>query len=100
MLTTASRAGSPFSPAPLADFAFFAAGTSSRQFFPRDPARAGGRIRARSLDCHAVALGVAFDFEGLLVPKLNVAISLPPAAGRAFLVCEVDFLHYVTLLVQ
>lgn len=68
----------------------------SWQFLPCDPARAGGRIGARALDCHAVALGVAFDLEGLLVPELDVALALPPAAGCALLVCEVDSLHPVT----
>ena len=69
------------------------------KFLPRYPARTRRRIRARALDSHAVALGVTFDFEGLLVPKLDVALALPPTAGRALLVCEVDFLHDVTLLI-
>ena len=65
----------------------------SWQLFPRHPARARCRKSLRSLDCHTVTLCVAFDLEGLFVPKLDTALPLPPAAGRAFLVGQVHFLH-------
>lgn len=59
---------------------------NSRQLFPSDPARASHGISLRCLNGGAVALGVAFYLEGFLVEELNVAILLPPAAGRALLV--------------
>ncbi len=83
----------------FAVFASFAASSSgSREFFPRNPARTGRRIWACAFYRHAVALGIAFDLEGFLVPELDVASPLPPAAGRALLVREVDFLHCCLLV--
>lgn len=64
-----------------------------RQLFPRDPLGAGARVELRRLDRHAVALGVAFDLEGLLRPEHDLAFALPPSAGRALLVVESGSLH-------
>lgn len=63
------------------------------QFLPRDPLGAGTRVELRRLDRQAVALGVAFDLEGLLRPEPDLAFALPPAAGRTFLVIESGSLH-------
>ena len=68
----------------------------SWQFLPRHPARTSSRIGLGCLDRGADALGVALDLEGLLVPELNVAITLPPAAGRALLFGQSHSLHSVT----
>lgn len=45
------------------------------------------------LEGGAVAEIVALDLEGLLVPEKNVAVALPPAAGRALLVRDANLLH-------
>ena len=64
-----------------------------RQLFPRHPLGARPRVGLGGFDGGAVALGVAFDLEGLLRPEDHLAFTLPPSAGRALLVVQSGSLH-------